>query len=283
MVKINGLSFGYNRNRLFDNLSLSLEPGNIYGLLGKNGAGKTTLLRILSGQIFPGEGECRAFDNNPGMRSPDFLSKVFFVPEEYSIPAIKCVEYEKMYSPFYPGFDRDMFYDFLKELEIDIEKNLSNLSFGQKKKYLLAFGMASQCPLFIMDEPTNGLDIPSKSQFRKLVASSIGEDRTFIISTHQVRDLENIIDPIVILDSGKIIFNEPLEVVSKLLSVKLQTEKPVGDDVIYYEQVMGGYSVIKENRGEPESNISLESLFNAALGAPEKINKLFGGDDYGTY
>ena len=275
MVRIKDLSFGYNRNRLFNNLSLSLEPGNIYGLLGKNGAGKTSLLRIISGQIYPEAGDCRVFDMNPPMRSPEFLSKVYFVPEEYSLPGLKCVEYEKLYSPFYSDFDRDMFYDFLKELEIDTEKNLSSLSFGQKKKYILAFGMASQCPLFIMDEPTNGLDIPSKSQFRKLLASSIGENRTFIISTHQVRDLENIIDPIVILDSGKIIFNEPLEIVSKLMSVSLQTEKPEGDDIIYYEQVMGGYSVIKENRGEPESNISLESLFNAALAAPEKIEMLF--------
>ena len=89
MVRIKDLSFGYNRNRLFNNLLLSLEPGNIYGLLGKNGAGKTSLLRIISGQIYPEGGDCRVFDMNPHMRSPEFLSKVYFVPEEFSLPGLK--------------------------------------------------------------------------------------------------------------------------------------------------------------------------------------------------
>jgi ABC-2 type transport system ATP-binding protein len=149
------------------------------------------------------------------------------------------------------------------------------MSYGQKKNFLLSFGLATDCKLLLMDEPTNGLDIPSKSQFRKIVANAVHEERSFIISTHQVRDMENLIDPIIILDEGKVIFCQDYEQISKKLCVCKQTEMSEEGDVLYSESTLGGYTVVKENKNDKESRINLEILFNAVIGNKQKMHEIF--------
>ena len=277
MVEIKELSFAYKRKpNLFTGLDLLLPGGNIYGLLGKNGAGKTTLLKIISGLLFPQKGNCQVFNYASQKRFPQLLEEIYFVPEEFYIPPIKIGDYENAYSPFYPRFDHGFFADYLRNFDIPPKEKLSALSYGQKKKFLLAFGLATNCKLFILDEPTNGLDIPTKSQFRKLLASSITEDRTFLISTHQVRDMENLIDPIIILDEGKIIFHQYIHDVSKHLTVQIQHDVPDDEKVLFSEKVLGGYAVINENIEGDESKLDLEILFNAVIGNRERIEKIFG-------
>ena len=160
MITIKDLSFGYAKQRsrqpyLFSHLDLDLEPGNIYGLLGKNGAGKTTLLKLICGLRFPQEGECRVMDFPPEKRSPGMLEEIFLVPEEFHVPPLVPAVHADIYSVFYPRFDRTALLDFLKEFELPEDKRLSDLSYGQKKKYLLAFGLATGCRLLVLDEPTN--------------------------------------------------------------------------------------------------------------------------------
>ena len=276
MIKIENLSFSYRKNQnLFDQLNLSLPSGSIFGLLGKNGAGKSTLLKIISGLLFPRQGKISVAGFQPKDRYPKFLSEIYLITEEFNLPALSMECFVRLYSPFYPRFNHDLFNDYIYELRIPREQKLSAMSYGQKKNFLLSFGLATDCKLLLLDEPTNGLDIPSKSHFRKIVANAIHEDRSFIISTHQVRDMENLIDPVIILDEGKIIFFQDYEQISKKLAVSRQTELPDSAGVVYYESSLGGYTVVKENTSGKETRINLEQLFNAVTGNKGKINEIF--------
>ena len=278
MLTIKNLNFSYAKQEgLFSDLSLELSAGNIYGLLGKNGTGKTTLLRLVCGLLFPHEGRCEIFGYRPQDRCTAFLSRVYFIPEEFYMPALTSSEYMKLYAPFYRKFDLEFFQHCLKEFELPHAKRLSTLSYGQKKKFLIAFGMATHCDLLVLDEPTNGLDIPSKSQFRKLLAAAITDDKTFIISTHQVRDVENLIDSVVVLDQGKIIFDHSMSGVAQHLSFEIQSSPPQPSDVFFSEKTLNGYRVVKTNRVGDESQVDLEMLFNAIISDAKGINKLFEG------
>ncbi len=282
LVDVKGLGFGYHRSPLFSELDLVLQTGNIYGLLGKNGAGKTSLLRLLAGLLFPERGDLRVNGWTPSLRSPDFLSEVYVLPEEFSLPQFTPDRYIDLYAPFYPRFAYEKMEDYLKEFEIPHRKSLSSLSYGQKKKFLLAFGLATDCSLFLLDEPTNGLDIPSKSQFRRLVASAVTEERIFIISTHQVRDVEHLIDPVIIIEGGKIVFNRAFEEIHEKLAVKRVEQIPRDWKVIYSEADIKGFSVVVPagtNGSGEEHAVDLEMLFNTVVQNPNGLGELFRGED----
>ena len=275
MIKIENLSFSYGKKKLFKDLEVQLTTGNIYGLLGKNGAGKTTLLKLISGLRYPGGGECTVFDYSPQKRLPGLLREIYFIPEEYFVPPVNMLKYVNIYAPFYPRFDKKVLKGYLEEFGLDVDKKLTQLSYGEKKKFLLAFGIATDCRLLILDEPTNGLDIPAKSQFRRILASVQADNRIIIISTHQVRDMENLIDPIIILDEGQIIFNQYIHNISKHLAINMEQELPGTGEVLYSADILGGHVVVKENTSGEESRIELETLFNAVISNSDKINRLF--------
>jgi ABC-2 type transport system ATP-binding protein len=276
MIQINDLSFRYRpQPPLFEQLDLTLPPGSIYGLLGKNGAGKTTLLKIMSGLLFPELGHLDVAGFRPQDRYPQFLREIYLVTEEFHLPSLNMEQFVRLHSPFYPRFSHGQFQAYVNELEIPRELKLSAMSYGQKKNFLLSFGLATDCKLLLLDEPTNGLDIPSKSQFRRLVANAIHEERSFIISTHQVRDMENLIDPIIILDQGKIIFFQDYEKISRNLAFSRQSELPDRDSLVYSESSLGGYTVVTVNQGSEETKMNLELLFNAVVNSREKINEIF--------
>lgn len=211
MIELKDVSFGYSKqNPLFKKLQLNIAHSGICGLLGKNGSGKTTLLKIIAGLIFPDEGNIQVLGHIPKKRHPSFLSEIYFLPEDFFVPALTADQYVNFYAPFYSHFDHKSLQNNLTEFDLPRNKLLTQFSYGQKKKFLIAFGLATNCSLLILDEPTNGLDIPSKTQFRKLLASTITDKKLFIISTHQVHDVEKLIDTIIILDEGKIILQQPL-------------------------------------------------------------------------
>ena len=277
MITIEKLNFDYKKKKLFKGLSLDLKDGSIYGLLGKNGAGKTTFLKILAGLIFPESGEISVLGFTPAERNPDFLKELFFLPEEYTLPGIKAGEYKKIYAPFYPDFDEKRFFELISEFDLPEDSKLSNFSYGQKKKFLLSFGIASNSRILLLDEPTNGLDIPTKTGFRKIVASSQSKERIIIISTHQVRDVEHLIDPVLILDEGRIIFNETMDRVADVLSVKKVSSLSDAADILYSENEIDGYKVVVKNRDRNQSAIDFETLFNAVITNPHGIQSAFNG------
>jgi ABC-2 type transport system ATP-binding protein len=279
VINIQNLSFGYRRQKLFTDLNLQLSPGHIHGLLGKNGVGKTTLLKLISGLRYPQEGACLVWDFVPRKRIPGMLEDLYLIPEEFSVPAISINSYEKIYAPFYPRFDGNALAEYAREFDLDREKKLTELSYGQKKKFLLAFGLATNCRLLLLDEPTNGLDIPSKSQFRRVLAAALTEDRIIIVSTHQVRDMENLIDNIIILEDGKIVFNHDMHEISMHLAFQSDRELPQAADVVYAEKVLGGYMVVRKNVAGEESRIELETLFNAVIAEGDRVSGLFPGGE----
>ncbi|WP_020529227.1 ATP-binding cassette domain-containing protein [Flexithrix dorotheae] len=276
MINIQDLSYSYTKKKkLFDQLSLELPSGNIYGLLGKNGAGKSTLLKIIAGLLTPNSGSCEVFGFAPLDRNPSFLKDIYFISEEFHVPPVKIKTFVNVYAPFYPNFDHEAFNRNIAEFSLPTDQKLSNMSYGQKKKFLICFGLATNCKLLILDEPTNGLDIPSKSKFRKIVASSMSDERSFIISTHQVRDMENLIDPIIIVDNGKIIFNYSYEEVTRKLAFKTEIELSNPDYTLYSESALGGYAVVTENQANEETETDLETLFNAVISNKDKVSEIF--------
>ncbi len=271
MIEINNLCFGYRKNKmLFSDLSLELKEGRIYGLLGKNGSGKTTLLKQMAGILYPKSGTTLLKGEIPQKRKAQSLASYYLIPEEFETPGLSVKTFLKITAPFYPNFKEDAFYNYLSEFDIDEKVKLSKMSYGQKKKVLTSFGMAADTPVLMCDEPTNGLDIPSKSMFRKLMASALTETKTFIISTHQIKDIEGIIDSVLVLDNGKIIFNRSLEEVSRKLCFK--NLKNIEDaNVLYSEKGITGYAAIVRNTGVEESHINLELLFNAIIAKNSKV------------
>lgn len=274
MITLDNVTFNYGSFSLFKNLKTEFKTGSIYGLLGKNGAGKTTLLKLISGLLSPREGTITVLDKKPLAREPEFLESVYLIPETFYLPALTGKAYVEFYSPFYPSFSAEDFEKHMKELELSDSQVLRTLSYGQKKKFLLAFGLATRTSLLMFDEPTNGLDIPSKRVVRKLLAGAVLDNRTIIISTHQVRDLQNLFDTIVLLDSGWILFNETVQKLSDRLTVKTVQSLTEVSEPVYYEEVPGGFSVLLKNDGKEPGYVDIEFLFNALTSKQQEIRAL---------
>jgi ABC-2 type transport system ATP-binding protein len=281
MIDIKNLTFGYSRaTALFDDLNLELPGGSIYGLLGKNGAGKSSLLKIIQGLLFPTAGRVEVMAHLPIQRDPDFLSDCFLIPEDLHIPRMQIHTFIRLYAPFYPRFDGALFEHLLDEFELGRTAHLHRLSLGQKKKAMLAFGLACNSRVLLLDEPTNGLDIPSKRQFRSVLARHISDERLFILSTHQIRDLQSLIDTLIILDRGKIIFQATLAEVMERLQFTVSYQEPQDPLVLYYERVPGGYYCIRHQGVEESLEVDVEILFNAVIGEPGIFSKLFKTVNY---
>lgn len=276
MITIENLSFGYSKNQeLFKNLNLEIGSGKICGLLGKNGAGKTTLLRHLIGILFPKEGTITVHGEDVTKRNPNTIKEIYYLQEDSELPRMSINLYQKIYAPFYENFDTSKFYDLLTKFEVDSTAKISALSFGQKRKVQIAFALSTGVKLLIMDEPTNGLDIPSKAQFRKVVISSIKEDQSVIISSHQVRDLSNLLDQIILVEDGIIVLNEDVFDISTALSFTQIKGADVPAEALYSEMIPGGHLVVVPNETAEQSQVDLEALFNAVIGNKKRVSEIF--------
>lgn len=275
MVSIRDLHFSYRRKPVFTGLSLDLQPGHIYGLLGRNGTGKSTLLRTIAGLLFPQEGHIRAMGFEPGRRLPDFLQKIFLVPEEFRLPAVTLDQWVRHRAVFYPLFGRNRFNRHILDFGIAPEARLDEMSYGQQKKALISFALATNTPLLLMDEPTNGLDIMSKSQFRKVIAGAVDENKCIIISTHQVKDLENLIDRVMIIDEGKILFDQTMDAISQKLNFSLSFDPEETAHALYAETSLKGSALILANTDGEDSRPDLEMLYKAVMLRGEELNAVF--------
>ena len=276
MFTINQLSFGYNKRtgNLFQDFSLELNAGNVYGLLGKNGAGKSTLIYLMTGLLTPQAGEVLFDGENVRKRLPKTMSDIFLVPEEFELPNLTLQKYVDINATFYPRFSMEDMQRYLDIFEMGgmMDVKLNSLSMGQKKKVFMAFAFATNTRALIMDEPTNGLDIPSKSQFRKLVTTSMSDDKMMLISTHQVRDISDILDHVTIIDQSRVLLNTGFADVMSRLAFRPMRE---GDQPIFVQQSAMGSLVAVPARDGEETKVDLEMLFNATLQNPEAINQLF--------
>ncbi len=278
MITIKNLTFGYSKQKmLFKDLDLSLREGHIYGLLGKNGTGKTTLLKIITGLCFPQGGEVCTMDYPAPLRQAGMLENLFFLTEEIFTPHLKIKDYVKANAPFYKHFNLEQFNEYLSLFDMDNQNDyLTKMSLGQKKKVMICFALACNTPVLIMDEPTNGLDIPSKSTFRKILAMAADESKTIVISTHQVRDLHSLIDAVIILEQGKILLNADIDTIARQLLFKVNEDNNINEaDILYKEESLKGDVVVAINKEHQESKVDIELLFNAVMNHPQKINEIF--------
>ncbi|MES2881882.1 MAG: ATP-binding cassette domain-containing protein [Bacteroidota bacterium] len=275
MIDIQNLSFAYKKKPVFNGLNLKFEAGHVYGLLGKNGTGKSSLLRNIAGLLNPQAGRINVNGQTPFDRLPVFLEDVFMVPEEFYLPDIAVADFIKHYAPFYPRFNANKFRNYIAVFKIPEDSTLQNMSYGQKKKLLISFALATNAKVLLMDEPTNGLDIMSKSQFRKILAEALDEERCIIISTHQVKDLENLIDRITIIDEGKILFDENVETITKKLSFRFAHSDDDLASALYSESSFTGNVVVTPNLDGEEGKLDLELLYKAIITNAGKITKLF--------
>ena len=273
MITLKEASISYKRNKpVLENINQDIQPGRIYGLLGKNGEGKTTLLNVLSGQLFLNKGTCRIFGKDISQRSANLLQQLFLLPEEITVPEVTGMQYIHMYAPFYPTFREDIMKVCFESFDVDFSAKLNKMSQGQRKKIAITLALSVHTPLLLMDEPTNGLDIPSKEVFRKLLAAFTDETQTVIISTHQVRDLESLIDSVIIIDNKDILLNKSLAEIEQKLFFGIVHLK---EQVLYQSQTPLGLFGVRENHKREESNISLELLFNTVTLQPKEIKRIF--------
>lgn len=274
MIKIENISFSYGSKPVLKNITLPLEEGRIYGLLGENGVGKTTLLTLLCGLKNVKEGKIDVDGHNPYKREPSLLGSQYFLSDEVAAVNMKAKSYAEAYGKFWDSFDMSKFNELMSIFETDPEQRMDRMSFGQLKKTYISFALACNCRYIYMDEPTNGLDIPSKAQFRKAITKYTSEDSTLLISTHQVRDLENIIDPIIILDRQDILLNAGIAEISGRLFFDYSNEKH--PEALYSEMIPGGSIQVYPNSTGEESKVNIEALFNTVHLHKELIKGIFG-------
>lgn len=277
MLQVENISFSYGRGKkeVLTNFSLSLEKGRVYGLLGKNGAGKSTLLYMMSGLLTPKQGRVMYHDTDVRRRLPLTLQDMFLVPEEFELPPISLISYIELNSKFYPRFSKEDMVKYLHFFEMGLDTDLGALSMGQKKKVFMSFALATHTSLLLMDEPTNGLDIPGKSQFRKFIASGMTDDKTIVISTHQVRDIDKVLDHVLIMDNNRVLLDESIAgICSKLLFVESDDRERAQSALYTLPSVQGNFLMLP-NTEEEETEINLELLFSATLAMPDKIAAMF--------
>ena len=272
MINIEDLSFSYGVQPVLEHISMTLEDGRIYGLLGENGVGKTTLLTLLAGLKKPRTGRIDTDGFTPYDRKPSFLQDQYYLPDEVSPLTFTAERFARLRGVFWPNFSLERFLDILKEFEVDPAQKMNKMSSGQLKKTYISFALALGVKHLFLDEPTNGLDIPSKAQFRKAVTKYTADDSVIVISTHQVRDLENIIDPIIILDRRDVLANASLEEISEKLYFDYGTE--LHPDALYSEQLPGGFIQVMVNSTGEESKVNIEAFFNAVHKNKELVKNL---------
>ena len=273
MISIDNLAFSYGSVPVLSNISMTLEEGRIYGLLGENGVGKTTLLTLLAGLKKPQSGTILTEGVEPIKRLPSILEQQYYLPDEVMPRNMVASVWAKSSGAFWQNFSFEKFLSIMKEFEMDPSMRMNSMSSGQLKKTYISFALAANVKYLFMDEPTNGLDIPSKTQFRSAITKYTADDSIIVISTHQVRDLENIIDPIIILDRQEVLLSADIETITSKLY--FDYGNVIKDNSLYSERLPGGFIQVYPNEEGLESKVNIEALFNAVHSNKEFVKGLF--------
>ena len=267
MIQIEGLHYGYGRAALYADFSAQIGQPGIYGVFGRNGSGKSTLLRLLCGLLTPWQGRVRVLGFEPRQRAAEFLASVYIVPEEFHLPNLTAAQLARTHGSFYPRFSHALFSDYLQVLEVPVDSRFETMSLGQKKKAAIVFALATQTPLLLMDEPTNGLDIVGRGQFRELMRRPEQAQRVVMISTHQAHDLESILSHIWFIDQGRLALAARMDELADRLSMGVAaTAQALPTDGLLYQEALGAQMAYVARRvaGAPaEGALQLELLYKA--------------------
>lgn len=273
MISFNQLGFRYRLgSQVFRDFSMTLSPGHVYGVLGENGVGKSTLMKLASGVLIPTAGSVTIDGREASLREEATMAKIIYLPEEFSLPALTLDEFRKVTTPFYPSFSDESFEECCRVLDVVRDRRLDKLSMGQRKRAYLAFAFACRAEWLLLDEPTNGLDVAAKEAFRRLVARYVDEGQSIIISTHSVREIDSLIDHLIILDRKGIVLDASIgEIGNRLRFGRCSAE----EEPLYSESTLAGTSGVVVNTTDEESPVDIEMLFMASLRSTERLRRLF--------
>ena len=271
MLKINDLSFRYSRrgHTVLDGVSLSLGRGGVYGMLGRNGVGKTTLMYLIAGALTPCKGSVKLYGVDTRRRLPSTLSQLIIVTEETTLPSLTLREWTRERSYYYPHFSAEIFEHICHEFELTEDMRLDRLSTGVKKKAALALALACRTPLLMLDEPTNGLDLPSKEAFRRVLAECADDEHTIIVATHQIHDVERLLSHVIILDEKGVIMSRSIREIMGTLRFDVSNNPEVISSALWNRAGVGGTEVVSL-LADPaeETEVELEMLFNYMSNRP---------------
>ncbi|MFN7855324.1 MAG: ATP-binding cassette domain-containing protein [Acidovorax sp.] len=275
MISIDDLRFGYGRHLLYQGFAARVEQPGIYGLFGRNGSGKSTLLKLLCGLLRPWAGRIEVMGYNPRERAADLLAAIYIVPEEFHLPNLTCEKLAATQGVFYPRFSTTLLNEYLAHFEVPLKERFDSMSLGQKKKAAIAFALATGTPLLLMDEPTNGLDIVGRAQFRKLLVRPEHAHRAFLISTHQAHDLESILSHIWFIDQGRLALSARMDEIARLLHMGVAHDDAAlaqagGSSLLYQERIGHQLAYVALRGHEPSGkpapsggSVQLELLYKA--------------------
>ena len=243
--------------------SAAVGDGRIYGLLGLNGAGKSTLLKLMAGLLFPKKGEILCGGENVADRKVETLQDVVFMPAEFELRNESLEKFVSLNSVFYPRFSRAVLDDCLKKFGIDPgTRSLEQLSLGNRHKFMLSFLLSLGAKLMLLDEPLNGMDLPSRGMFRKLLMRHLRDDQSVVVSTHVVSDVERIVSDVMVLRNDGTLFSASVDELSRRYSYGISSS---AEDTVYAESCAEGYRVLRRNDDACESGIPMDMLFNAVI------------------
>ena len=262
MIDFNNLTYYYKPNQLvLDGVSLELADGKLVGLLGKNGTGKTTLMHLMAGLLEPRIGKVTVNGFIPFDRNPNYLGDIYFLPDTFYIEDITIKNYLKAYAQFYPRFDLSKFERLTEVYKLDKSHKISDLSLGQAKQVVMSFALSTNASILLFDEPTNGLDIIAKDAFKRLIVSETSEEQTVIISTHQAKDIELLIDHIIILNEQKIALNRSVSDILDHYNFEHLSDKR-NKKIVFSKSYLGEHKAITYKEGF-DTSLDLELLFHA--------------------
>ncbi|MFS4432178.1 ATP-binding cassette domain-containing protein [Chryseobacterium sp. S90] len=275
MITFKNLSFAYSQKKVLNDVNLQYEPGKIYYLLGPNGFGKSTLLRSIAGLHRPKTGSLEVNNHPAFKRNIKLLQDLCFVSDGMYCPDMLITKFAALYGSLYPLFKMDTFYQYLFMFEVKKEAHISELSFGQRKKLFLAFAFATNARIILLDEPINGLDIKSKREFRKILTETANDDKTVIIGTHDVSDMDILADGITVLGQQEVIFHQNTSDILQKLAFDIVKDPIEAKQALYSEQTYQGFMTITPNIKHKETNLNIELLYHALLKQQHKITSLF--------
>ncbi len=288
-VSVQRLHFAWGRQPLYQGLSVRARQPGVYGLFGRNGCGKSTLLKLLAGLLAPQRGQVRALGFVPRQRLPQFLAQVYLLPEEFHLPNLTPQELQHTEGGFWPRFDAALYAACLQALQVPLAQPFAGMSLGQKKKAAIAFALAAQTPLLLMDEPTNGLDIVSRAQFRALMARPEQAWRTVIISTHQAHDLESVLNHLWFMDQGRIVLDASMARLAQRLHMGVAASEADLPAATLHREPLGAPSphapwawvARREPAAAPDAPaapVQLELLYKALSLAPQALLAAIGDE-----
>ena len=203
LVQFEHVTKQYGSKKALDDISFTIEPGKIYGLLGPNGSGKSTTIKIINDLLQPTSGAVLVNGAAPGVASKQIIS---YLPDRnYLNDWMKVEDTFKLFSDFYADFDRQRAEEMLRSLNIDAKARLKTLSKGTLEKVQLILIMARRAKLYVLDEPIAGVDPAARDYIMQTILSNYGEDSSILISTHLITDIEKILDEVLFIQNGKLV------------------------------------------------------------------------------